>query len=79
MNQASDEVLLNVYEFSSPLMADTLITAHAREVDIKIIIEGGPVGGISPEGKEAIRKLDRQWNSCLNDGITQRRACSLPL
>jgi cardiolipin synthase A/B len=57
VNQASDEVLLNVYEFSSPLMADTLITAHAREVDIKVVVEGGPVGGISPEGKEAIRNL----------------------
>jgi len=57
VNQASDEVLLNVYEFSSPVIADTLITAQAREVDIKIVVEGGPVGGISPEGKEVIRKL----------------------
>jgi cardiolipin synthase len=57
VNQASDEVLLNVYEFSSPLMADMLITAQAREVDIKIVVEGGPVGGISLEGKEVIRKL----------------------
>ena len=58
VNQASDEILLNVYEFSSPLIADSLITAHARDVDIKVIIEGGPVGGISPEGKEAIRMLN---------------------
>jgi len=57
VNQASDEVLLNVYEFSSPSMADALITAHAREVDIKVVVEGGPVGGIGPEGKEVIRKL----------------------
>jgi cardiolipin synthase len=57
VNQTTDELLLNVYEFSSPLIANDLITAHAREVDIKIIIEGGPVGGISPEGNEAIRKL----------------------
>jgi len=57
VNQASDQVLLNVYEFSSPLMTDTLIKAHAREVDINVVVEGGPVGGISPEGKEAIRNL----------------------
>jgi len=57
VNHASDEVLLNVYEFSSPLMADTLIAAQARGVDIKIIIEGGPVGGIGSEGKEVIRIL----------------------
>jgi phosphatidylserine/phosphatidylglycerophosphate/cardiolipin synthase-like enzyme len=57
VNKASDEVLLNVYEFSSPLIADTVIKAQEREVDIKIIIEGGPVGGLSPEGKDVIRKL----------------------
>ena len=57
VNRAEDEVLLNVYEFSSPLMADTLISAQARDVDIKIVVEGGPVGGIGPEGKEVIRRL----------------------
>jgi phosphatidylserine/phosphatidylglycerophosphate/cardiolipin synthase-like enzyme len=57
VNSTTDELLLNVYEFSSPLIVNDLITAHGRKVNIKIIIEGGPVGGISPEGNEAIRKL----------------------
>jgi len=57
VNQTSDELLLNVYEFSSPLIINDLVAAHARGVDIEIILEGGPVGGISPEGNEAIRKL----------------------
>ena len=57
VNQSSDEVLLNVYEFSSPLMADTLIAAHKRDVDVRIVLEGGPVGGISPEEEGIIRKV----------------------
>jgi cardiolipin synthase len=57
VNQASDQVLLNVYEFSSPLMADTLIAAWQRGVDVNIILEGGPVGGITPEEKGVIRKM----------------------
>ena len=57
LSQASDEVLLNVYEFSSPLMADSLIAAHERGVDVRIFLEGGPVGGISSEENGAIRKM----------------------
>jgi phosphatidylserine/phosphatidylglycerophosphate/cardiolipin synthase-like enzyme len=60
VNQASDQVLLNVYEFSSPLMADTLIAARQRGVDVNIILEGGPVGGITPEEKGVIRKMTDQ-------------------
>src|SRR4030042_554244 len=57
LNQASDEVLLNVYEFSSPFMVDSLIAAHERDVDVRIFLEGGPVGGISSEENGAIRKM----------------------
>jgi len=57
LRQASDEVLLNVYEFSSPFMADSLIAAHERHVDVKIFLEGGPVGGISAEENGVIRKM----------------------
>jgi phosphatidylserine/phosphatidylglycerophosphate/cardiolipin synthase-like enzyme len=57
VNQASGEVLLNVYEFSSPAMADTLIAARDRNVDVRIFLEGGPVGGITTEEKGVIRKM----------------------
>ncbi len=57
VNQASDEVLLNVYEFSSPIMADALIAARERDVDVNILLEGGPVGGITAEEKGVIRKM----------------------
>ena len=58
VNQALDEILLNVYEFSSPAMADSLIAARERGVDVKVLVEGGPVGGISPEEKSAIWKMN---------------------
>ncbi len=57
LSQASGEVLLNVYEFSSPFMADSLIAAHDRGVDVRIFLEGGPVGGISSEENGAIKKM----------------------
>ena len=58
VDHASDEILLNVYEFSSPVMADTLIAARGRGVNVSVLVEGGPVGGISPEGKSAIWRMN---------------------
>jgi cardiolipin synthase A/B len=59
INQASDEVLLNVYELSSPAIGGLLTAAQARGVDVKILVEGGPVGGISQEENEVIRNLSK--------------------
>ncbi len=58
VDHASDEILLNVYEFSSPTMTDSLIAARERGVDVSVLLEGGPVGGISPQGKSAIWKMN---------------------
>ena len=57
VNKSSEEILLNVYEFSNPLMAELLIAARERNVFINIVLEGGPVGGITPEENGAIRKM----------------------
>jgi len=58
VDHASDEILLNVYEFSSPAMADSLLSAQGRGVDVAVLLEGGPVGGISPEEKSAIWRMN---------------------
>jgi cardiolipin synthase A/B len=58
VDHASDEILLNVYEFSSPAMADSLIAARERGVNVSVLVEGGPVGGISPEEKSAIGRMN---------------------
>jgi cardiolipin synthase A/B len=59
VNSAKDKILLNVYEFSSPDMAELLIAAKNRKVDIVTLVEGGPVGGISPEGKAALWSINQ--------------------
>ena len=41
-------------------MGDFLIAAKKRGVDVHVLIEGGPVGGISPEEKSLI------WNISQN-------------
>jgi cardiolipin synthase len=58
VDRASDEILLNVYEFSSPVMADSLIAAQGRGVNVSVLVEGGPVGGISPEENAAIWRMN---------------------
>jgi len=60
VNSASDEVLVNVYEFSSPVIGDLLIAAKARGADVRVLVEGGPVGGISPEEKAVFWKMSER-------------------
>jgi phosphatidylserine/phosphatidylglycerophosphate/cardiolipin synthase-like enzyme len=56
---ATQEVLLNVYEFSSPAMATFLSSARGRGVDIQVLVEGGPVGGIAKEEKATLWQLNQ--------------------
>jgi phosphatidylserine/phosphatidylglycerophosphate/cardiolipin synthase-like enzyme len=58
-DSANDEILLNVYEFSSPEMAESLIAAKKRKVNVITLVEGGPVGGISPEEKAALWSINQ--------------------
>jgi phosphatidylserine/phosphatidylglycerophosphate/cardiolipin synthase-like enzyme len=57
LDGALDEILLNVYEFSSPAIANALVAAQDRGVNVTVLVEGGPVGGISPEEKAVIRVM----------------------
>jgi cardiolipin synthase len=59
IDHASREILLNVYEFSSPSMADALARARARGVDVQVLVEGGPVGGIGPEEQAALQAVNQ--------------------
>jgi phosphatidylserine/phosphatidylglycerophosphate/cardiolipin synthase-like enzyme len=59
IDNASEEVLLNVYEFSSPAMADTLAQARARGVAVTVLVEGGPVGGIGPAEKATLWRMNQ--------------------
>jgi cardiolipin synthase len=59
INQASVTVFVNMYEFSSPSLGASLVAAKARKVDVRVLIEGGPVGGISPFEKSLIWNVNR--------------------
>ncbi len=48
VRDADDEILVNVYEFTSPDLALALADASARGVQVRMLLEGGPVGGIAP-------------------------------
>jgi cardiolipin synthase len=57
VDSADQELLLNVYEFSSMTMAGELLKAKKRGVSVTVLLEGGPVGGISNEEKNVIASL----------------------
>jgi phosphatidylserine/phosphatidylglycerophosphate/cardiolipin synthase-like enzyme len=57
VGSAEEEIRLNMYEFSSPAMARSLVSARNRGVDVTVLLEGGPVGGISDEEKGVIAEL----------------------
>jgi hypothetical protein len=59
VDRASDELLVNVYEFSSSNLSTSLIEARKRGVDVVVLVEGGPVGGISPEEKMEIFRMNQ--------------------
>lgn len=59
VNAATDEILLNVYEFSNPVMAESLVAAKNRSVDVVILVEGGPVGGVGSEEKAALWRVNQ--------------------
>ncbi|KLK88630.1 phospholipase [Methanoculleus sediminis] len=56
---AQREILVNVYEFTDEKMANDLTRARERGVAVTVLLEGGPVGGVSPEGRAVAGTLNR--------------------
>ncbi|MFA5332641.1 MAG: phospholipase D-like domain-containing protein [Methanoregula sp.] len=52
-------VLVNVYEFTSTGMADALVRAKGNGTPVMVLLEGGPVGGVSAEEKSVIRAMNQ--------------------
>lgn len=55
---AATSIYLNVYEFTNPYIGDALVNALNRGVDVKVLLEGGPVGGLSDDEKYIADKLN---------------------
>jgi cardiolipin synthase A/B len=56
--RAEHELRVNVYEFTSQNLSTFIIDAEKRGVDVDVLVEGGPVGGMSPEEKTVIRAMN---------------------
>ncbi len=56
---AQRTVHVNVYEFSSTALAQQLIDAKKHGVDVLVLVEGGPVGGISNEEKTVLFSMNQ--------------------
>ncbi|MEM2124632.1 MAG: phospholipase D-like domain-containing protein, partial [Methanolinea sp.] len=55
---AREEILVAVYEFTSPDLARALVEAAGRGVNVTVLLEGGPVGGIPTGEKWVISRLE---------------------
>ncbi|MBO5432221.1 phospholipase, partial [Methanocorpusculum sp.] len=59
IRDADESILLSMYEFTSVPLAEALAEAEHRGVAVTILMEGGPVGGISDSEKGVLNFLSR--------------------
>ena len=57
IRNASYCIYLNIYEFTNSFLCNELINAILRNVQVNILIDGSPVGGISMEEKYILRRI----------------------
>ncbi len=58
LRTADERVLLAGYTVESDRVVDRLIAAHERGVEVRVLIEGTPVGGFPEQGAHAADRLD---------------------
>lgn len=57
LQRAETRVLLAGYTFASPRVADALLAAADRGVRVRVLLEGGPVGGMTTNQREQLDRL----------------------
>jgi cardiolipin synthase len=65
LSGAASSIRLNIYEFTDPGIAGMLEDAHERGVAVTMLLEGGPVGGITEEEEGLAGGLSRCGASVL--------------
>jgi cardiolipin synthase len=54
---ADRRILLAGYTFASPRVADALLSAVDRGVEVRVVLDGGPIGGMSTRQREQLDRL----------------------
>ncbi|WP_248908470.1 phospholipase D-like domain-containing protein [Halocatena marina] len=57
LDSATDRILLGGYTFTSDRIASALVRAHRRGVHVEVLVESGPVGGITTQEKTVLDRL----------------------
>lgn len=59
LDSAEDRILLAGYTLSSPTVVEALESAHDRGVTVRVLVEAGPVGGMTGQHAAALDELAR--------------------
>ncbi len=57
ISETRSEMLISMYEFTHPEIAEAAADAARRGVNVTLLVEGGPVGGLSSEEKGVLNYL----------------------
>ena len=57
LDRADRRILLAGYTFTDDSIAQRLVEAHRRGVRVEVLLEGGPVGGVTDEQVAAVERL----------------------
>jgi Phosphatidylserine/phosphatidylglycerophosphate/cardiolipin synthases and related enzymes len=59
LTRADTRILLGGYTLTSTAIVDRLVAAHQRGVCVRVLVEGGPVGGLPASGAAALDRLEQ--------------------
>lgn len=59
LGDADNRILLAGYTLSSQRVVEELLAAHERGVSVEVVVDGSPVGGMSPDAVSALDDLSR--------------------
>jgi phosphatidylserine/phosphatidylglycerophosphate/cardiolipin synthase-like enzyme len=57
LDAAHEAIYLSIYQFHNPYLMDKLINASLRGVDVKVLLDGAPVGGITDAARFVAQQL----------------------
>ena len=59
LRRADDRILLGAYTLTSERVADALVAAHRRNVSVRVLVDGSPVGGFPRREARLLDRLER--------------------